>query len=62
MRIYVVAAVLLLSMAAHAQYPSGSAILQKIDENMASETRVVTSKMIIHSRRDTRTVESKSWA
>jgi len=56
-----IAVFLLMSAAAHADYPAGSAVLKKVDENMTSETRVVTSKMIIHSRRDTRRVESKSW-
>jgi len=45
-----------------AQYPDGMEILNKIDENMSSESRVFTSKMIIHGRRGTRTVESKTWA
>jgi len=45
----------------YAQYPSGEAILEKIDQNMSSETRVLTSKMVIHGKRSSRTVESKSW-
>lgn len=61
MRAVVIAGFLLLGAAAHADYPSGSEVLKKVDANMASETRIVTSKMIIHSRRDTRTVASKSW-
>ena len=54
-------AFLLLTATAQAKNPSGATIIKKVDENMSSETRVVTSKMIIHSRRDTRTVQSKSW-
>jgi len=46
---------------AFAQYPGGNEILIKIDRNMASENRVFTSKMIIHSKRNTRTIESKTW-
>ena len=61
MRIFFVMAFLLLSATAHAEYPAGSALLEKVDENMTSETRLITSKMIIHSRRDTRTVESRTW-
>lgn len=61
MRIFFIVAFLLLSATAHAEYPAGSAVLEKVDENMTSETRVITSKMIIHSRRDTRTVESRTW-
>jgi outer membrane lipoprotein-sorting protein len=47
--------------AAFAQKPDGKEILLKIDKNMSAETRVFTSKMIIHGKRSIRTVESKSW-
>jgi len=43
------------------QTPSGDEILRKVDENMFSETKIVESRMVIHGRRETRTVESKSW-
>ena len=46
---------------AFCQYPSGQAILKQIDENMTSRNRVITSKMVIHGRRGSRTIESKSW-
>ena len=46
----------------HAQPPSGAEILERVDQNMSSETRVFSSKMIIHGRRGSRTVVSKSWA
>ncbi|MFZ5517875.1 MAG: outer membrane lipoprotein-sorting protein [Candidatus Zhuqueibacterota bacterium] len=52
----------LLTTAGFAQTPNGEEILQKIDENMSSINRVFTSKMVIHSRRGSRTVESKSWS
>ncbi len=52
---------LFVSTYSYAESPDGSEILTKVDQNMNSETQVVTSKMLIHSRRDTRTVESKSW-
>ena len=45
-----------------AQYPSGEEILDRIDENMSSTSRVITSKMIIHGTRGDRTIESKSWS
>ncbi len=45
-----------------AQYPSGEEILNRIDENLSSENRVVTSKMVIHGSRGDRTIESKSWS
>ena len=42
--------------------PSGTEILERIDRNMTSRNRVFTSKMVIHGRRGSRSVESKSWA
>ena len=42
------------------QPPSGDDILKKVDQNMFSENKIVVSRMVIHGRRDTRTVESKS--
>ena len=45
-----------------AQSPSGKEILEKVDQNMSSKNRVFHSKMIIHGRRGSRTVVSKSWA
>ncbi len=44
-----------------AQEPTGKEILNRIDRNMSSETRIFKSQMIIHGRRGTRTVLSKSW-
>ncbi len=40
---------------------SGDEILKKVDENMFSETRISRSHMVVHGRRATRTVESRSW-
>ncbi len=40
---------------------SGDGILKKVDQNMFSEKKIVVSRMIIRGRRETRTVESKSW-
>lgn len=44
-----------------AQQPDGKELLKKIDQNLSSENRVFTSKMIIHGRRNDRTVQSKTW-
>jgi len=44
-----------------AQNPSGHELLKLIDENLNSETKIVTSKMIIKGRRGSRTITSKSW-
>lgn len=44
-----------------AQIPSGEEILFQIDANMSARTLYVSSKMIIHGRRSTRTIEAESW-
>jgi len=44
-----------------AQAPSGDRILQKVDENIGSDNKISHSRMIIHGRRASRTVESRSW-
>ena len=36
-------------------------IIKSIDENLNAKSRVLTSKMIVHGRRSSRTIESKSW-
>jgi outer membrane lipoprotein-sorting protein len=43
------------------QYPGGTEILRKIDQNMSSENQVIVSTMVIHGRRSSRTITSKSW-
>jgi len=45
-----------------AQTPAGDEILEQIDRNMSSKTQILTSKMVIHSRRGSRTVVSRSWS
>ncbi|MFC1898183.1 outer membrane lipoprotein-sorting protein [Candidatus Cloacimonadota bacterium] len=45
-----------------AEFPSGDSILQKIDDNMYSETTIVTMKMIIHGNRVNKTMTLKSWS
>ncbi|UCE05199.1 MAG: outer membrane lipoprotein-sorting protein, partial [bacterium] len=52
--------ILVIAIQAIAQSPSGDDILKRLDQNMASDNKIVASKMIIHGRRGSRTVESKS--
>ena len=52
---------LLCTVMAEAQIPDAKEILRRIDQNMSSENRVFTSKMVIHGRRSIRTIESKTW-
>jgi outer membrane lipoprotein-sorting protein len=44
-----------------AQELSGGEILRRIDANITSESRIVTSTMIIHGRRGSRSITAKSW-
>jgi outer membrane lipoprotein-sorting protein len=46
----------------HAQYPSGAEVMDRMDRNMSSRNRILTSTMIIHGPRSSRTIESKTWA
>ena len=44
-----------------AQVPDGREIMKRIDQNMSSENRIFTSKMIIHGIRSSRSLESRTW-
>ena len=43
-------------------FPDAIDILRKVDANMNSKNRIISSKMIIYGRRKSRTVESKGYA
>jgi len=45
-----------------AQAPDAETIIQKIDDNMSSDNRVVTSEMVIRGKRKSRTVASKGYS
>ncbi len=59
--IRITVALLLMASMLSAQ-PTGKEILDRIDENMSSDTRYLKSKMVIHGPRTSRTIESESWA
>ena len=40
--------------------PNANTILEKVDQNMVSDNRIVESTMIIHGRRDSRTITARS--
>lgn len=42
--------------------PDAKEIIRRVDANMSSQNRVMESQMIIHGRRNSRTVESRSWS
>ena len=44
------------------QNPDASKILDRVDENMSSENRIVESTMIIHGRRNSRTITSVTYS
>jgi outer membrane lipoprotein-sorting protein len=52
----------LICISLNAQNPSAKEIIEKVDRNMSADSRVFTSRMVIHNPRNTRTVESKSWS
>jgi outer membrane lipoprotein-sorting protein len=52
----------MLCVSLNAQNPSAREIIEKVDKNMSADSRVFTSKMVIYNRRNTRTIESKSWS
>jgi negative regulator of sigma E activity len=54
-------ALCLVGVAAQAQPPSGEALLDKVDANQTSRTKITVWEMTIHGRRGTRTVKAKSW-
>lgn len=43
-------------------YPSGKMLLAKVTENIASETRIVSSTMEINGARNKRVIETKTWS
>ena len=61
MRNILIGFILLITTQSLAQSPSGDDVLKRLDQNMTSDTKIVVSKMIIHGRRGSRTIESKSW-
>ena len=52
-----------ISVASYAQnYPTGKSILDKVDNNMSTKTRIMTAKMEIAGLRSTRTMVSKTYS
>lgn len=53
---------LMLCVSLNAQNPSAKEIIDNVDKNMSADSRIFTSKMVIHNPRNTRTIESKTWS
>jgi len=61
-KLFILSAGLLVAGLLKAQYPSGDEVMDRMDRNMSAKSRVLTSKMVIHGPRSSRTIESKSWS
>ncbi len=42
-------------------FPSGEDILRRVDANIGSDNKISTAEMIIHTKRGSRSMKSKSW-
>ena len=54
--------VLFMHSVAFGQTPSAESIIKKVDANMTSTSRIVESEMVIHGKRNKRTIKSKSYS
>lgn len=60
---YILSIALLFGLAASStDYPNATELLKKIDGNMVSKTRIVESTMVIHGKRNSRSIKSKSYS
>ena len=41
--------------------PTAEELIKAMDENLNAETTIITSRMVVHGRRASRTIVSKSW-
>ena len=60
LKIVAPAAIILTILPAQTQ-PTAEELIKAVDDNMTAENRVITSRMIVHGRRASRTIESRSW-
>ena len=57
----IISFLILMSGALHSTAQDADAILERVDNNMSSDTRVMESSMTIRGKRTSRTVASRSW-
>ena len=62
MKLKMIIITLLISGSLFGQIPTGQEILDRIDENMYSNSTISTTQMVIHGRRGSRTITAKSWS
>jgi outer membrane lipoprotein-sorting protein len=43
------------------QTPSAASILEQVDRNAVPGSKIIESEMIVHGRRDSRTIRARSW-
>jgi hypothetical protein len=65
MIVILIAAVMIVQVDTEAEertsWPSGDTILAEVDANAGSRNKLIEAAMVIHGRRGTRTVQSRSW-
>ena len=61
MKLLLISALLLGFIPGQGTYPDAKEILQKVDQNMTTKTQILESQMVIHGRRNDRTVASKGY-
>lgn len=61
-KIWILIGSLFFGFQAFAQTPTGISILEKIDQNMSSESRIATTEMIIQGKRKNTVITSKGYA
>ncbi len=54
-------ALILSVLSAQSEQPIAEELIKAIDANLSADSRVVTSRMIVHGRRASRTITSRSW-
>ncbi len=62
--IYLLALLLIwpgLAIAQNEGVPTAEELIEAMDDNLTADTQVLTSRMVVHGRRTSRTITSKSW-
>jgi outer membrane lipoprotein-sorting protein len=59
--IQVVTACLIFATFVFSQTPSGDWILEQVDKNIGSDSKIIQSSMVVHGRRGSRTIQAKTW-
>ncbi|RKY50852.1 MAG: outer membrane lipoprotein-sorting protein [Candidatus Neomarinimicrobiota bacterium] len=59
--IFIATGIIFLTALQAAPLPDGMDILKRVDENITAENRIMTSRMIVRSRRSKREITAKTW-